>query len=162
MHEISRQIHPAILDDLGLAEALKSECLIFSDLYQTPVAFRAERVPGKLPEEVALCLYRIAQEGLRNIGKHARHAEAAVTLTGTGGGLRLSIEDAGPGTRIDPAARHGLGLISIKERARLVKGKVRVVSRPGRGTVVKVDVPLGTGAAGPMKPAARRHAASRS
>ncbi|HEY1240352.1 MAG TPA: histidine kinase, partial [Bryobacteraceae bacterium] len=123
MHEISRQLHPAILDDLGLVEALRSECLLFGEVYQSPVSFRADHVAEGLPDSVILCLYRIAQESLRNIGKHARHAAASVTLTGTNSGIKLSIEDTGPGGL---TTGKGLGLISMKERARLVNGKLRM------------------------------------
>jgi len=139
MHEISRQLHPAILDDLGLAEALRSECLLFSELYENPVRFQAENVPETVPDPVALSLYRIAQESLRNIGKHARHAAASVTLSGSGSRIKLSIEDTGPGAS---TAGKGLGLISMKERTRLVNGKLRVQSRAGRGTLVEVEIPL--------------------
>lgn len=157
MHEISRQLHPAILDDLGLVEALRGECLLFSDLYQNPVSFRADNLPEALPDSVSLCLYRIAQESLRNIGKHARHAAASVMLTATDAGIKLSIEDAGPGG-LTPGK--GLGLTGMKERARLVNGKLRVHSPSGKGTLVEIEIPLPKRTrAG--KPAAKRQAASR-
>lgn len=158
MHEISRQLHPSILDDLGLVEALRGECLLFSDLYQNPLSFRADNVPEPLPEPVSLCLYRIAQEGLRNIGKHARHAAASMTLTGSESGIRLSIEDTGPGGL---TAGKGLGLIGMKERARLVNGKLRVKSQPGKGTRVEVEIPLPHPASEVGKPTVKRQAASR-
>lgn len=157
VHEISRQLHPAILDDLGLVEALRGECLLFSDLYQNPMSFQAGDIPEPLPDPVSLCLYRIAQESLRNIGKHARHAAASVTLTGTDSGIKLSIEDKGPG---GAAAGKGLGLIGMKERARLVNGKLRVLSPPGKGTLVEIEIPLPRRAR-PRKSAAKRQAASR-
>lgn len=157
MHEISRQLHPAILDDLGLAEALRSECLLFSDLYQNPVSFQADNIPESLPDPVSLCLYRIAQESLRNIGKHARHATASVTLTGTGSGIKLSIEDRGPGGL---TVGKGLGLIGMKERARLVNGKLHVLSPPGKGTLVEIEIPLPQ-LARVTKSAVKRQAASR-
>lgn len=157
MHEISRQLHPAILDDLGLAEALRGECLLFSDLYQNPVSFQADNIPESLPDPVSLCLYRIAQESLRNIGKHARHAAASVMLTGTDSGIKLSIEDTGPG---ELTAGKGLGLISMKERARLVNGTLRMQSRPGKGTLVEVKIPLPQPREA-RKPAVKRQAASR-
>lgn len=158
MHEISRQLHPAILDDLGLAEALRGECLLFSDLYQNPVSFQAENIPEALPDPVSLCLYRIAQESLRNIGKHARHAAASVTLTATDAGIKLSIEDAGSGG-LRPGK--GLGLTGMKERARLVHGTLRVQSQPGKGTLVEVEIPLRQPARQARKPEVKRQAASR-
>lgn len=151
-HEISRQLHPAILDDLGLAEAVRGECLLFSDVYQNAMSFQADNIPEPLPDPVSLCLYRIVQEGLRNIGKHARHAAASVTLTGTDSGIKLSIEDKGPG---GATAGKGLGLIGMKERARLVNGKLRVLSPPGKGTLVEIEIPL------PRRARARKSAAKR-
>jgi len=70
IHRISRQLHPAILDDLGLAAALKNECIAFSEQYGIPTEFIPFDNPQTLPEDISLCLYRVAQESLRNIAKH--------------------------------------------------------------------------------------------
>jgi len=142
MHEIARQLHPSILEDLGLADALRSECAVFSELYGNLVTFKAENLPENVPENVALCLYRIAQESLRNAGRHAPGAPVWVHLTGGLRAIELSVKDAGPGFRRERGRVRGLGLISMEERARLVKGKFRVLSEAGRGTVVEVRVPL--------------------
>ena len=92
IHGISRQIHPAILDDLGLSAAIRSECLAFSEQYGIPAEFTSDSIPYGIPEDVALCLYRIAQESLRNIGKHAGASQVSVRLCGaskrTGAGDR--------------------------------------------------------------------------
>jgi signal transduction histidine kinase len=142
LHEISRQLHPAILEDLGLPEALHAECGVFSEVYGNPVAFSAENLPQGLPDGVTLCLYRIAQESLQNIGRHAPGAAVSVHLTAVPGEIRLSVEDTGPGFPPAAARTRGLGLISMEERVRLVKGRLRVVSRAGKGTRVEVRVPL--------------------
>ena len=92
--------------------------------------------------EVALCLFRVAQEALRNVAKHARVSTAAVELQRAGGVLQLTISDAGAGMETGRAAsKAGLGLLNIQERARLAKGRVEIRSSPGQGTVVTVQVP---------------------
>jgi len=143
VHALSRQLHPSILDDLGLVEALRSECASFSRRERIAVVYRPEVVPIGLPKEVALCVYRVAQEALRNIGKHAAVNEAWVTLAATGSELLLRVQDKGVG--FDPAdvrSQPGLGLSSMEERVRLVQANLSVTSALGRGTTVEVRVPL--------------------
>jgi signal transduction histidine kinase len=96
-----------------------------------------------LPKDVALCVYRVAQEALRNLAKHAAVNEAWVTLIGTGPELLLRVRDDGIG--FDPAGMHaepGLGLSSMQERVRLIQAHLSVTSAPGQGTTVEVRVPL--------------------
>ena len=81
VHALSRQLHPSIIDDLGLAEALRSECASFSRREGIHVEFLADNVPANLPKDIALCVYRVAQESLRNVAKHAAVREATVSLT---------------------------------------------------------------------------------
>jgi signal transduction histidine kinase len=144
MHALSRQLHPSILDDLGLVDALRSECASFSRREGIAVVYHPEAVPTPLPKDVALCLYRVAQEALRNLAKHAAVNEAWVSLLAAGPELVLRVEDKGVG--FDPAAMRsqpGLGLSSMEERARLIHAEFAVRSAPGRGTTVEVRVPLG-------------------
>jgi signal transduction histidine kinase len=146
MHALSRLLHPSILDDLGLVEALRSECASFSRREGISVVYRPEEVPAALPKDVSLCVYRVAQEALRNLAKHAAVSEAWVTLRGAGPELLLRVEDTGVG--FDPAAARpepGLGLSSMEERVRLIQGKLSVTSAPGRGTTVEVRAPLARG-----------------
>src|SRR5262249_54301282 len=136
-------LHPAILDDLGLVEALRSECASFSRREGIAVVYLPEEVPTSLPKDVALCLYRVAQEALRNIAKHAAVKEARVSLAATGSQLLLCVQDSGLG--FDPAAlrsQPGLGLSSMDERVRLIQAGLSVTSAPGQGTTVAVCVPL--------------------
>jgi two-component system, NarL family, sensor kinase len=143
IHRTSRQLHPAILEELGLVAALREECETFSQHSGIAVQFTPEGVPAALPEEVSLCLYRIVQESLHNIRKHARPNEVRVCLAGTGDGVTLQVEDSGDGFDVVEARkRGGLGLISMEERVRLVNGKFSIRSQPGSGTVVEVFVPL--------------------
>ena len=131
------------MSELGLEAALREECNRFSAQSNIPVQFTCEKLPASTPEGVSLCLYRIAQESLRNIRKHAGATEACVRLRGEEGGVSLLVEDTGNGFDIDEARKSGgLGLISMEERVRLVNGKFKIRSQPGVGTTVEVFVPL--------------------
>jgi signal transduction histidine kinase len=152
VHALSRQLHPSILDDLGLVEALRSECASFSRREGIAIAYLPEEVPTNLPKDVALCVYRVAQEALRNIAKHAAVNEAWVTLVADGPELVLRVQDKGVGFEPAragawsgdhaPARGPGLGLSSIEERVRLIQANLSIKSAPGRGTTVEVRVPL--------------------
>jgi PAS domain S-box-containing protein len=143
IHCTSRQLHPAILEELGLVAALREEFDTFARNSGIPMRFTAAELPVALPEEVSLCLYRIAQETLRNIRKHARATEVRVRLKANQDGATLAFEDIGDGFDVNEARkRGGLGLVSMEERARLVNGKFSIRSQPGNGTVVEVFVPL--------------------
>ncbi|MBI3469754.1 MAG: PAS domain-containing protein [Candidatus Solibacter usitatus] len=143
LHQISRRLHPSILYDLGLTAALKGECAAFSAQHGVPAVFTAREVPEPIAEEVALCLYRVAQEGLRNIGKHAGAKEAKVMLCGTAQGVKLTVADSGAGFNPEEArGKGGLGLVSMEERVRLVKGAFSIRSQPGKGTKIEAEAPL--------------------
>jgi PAS domain S-box-containing protein len=143
IHRISRQLHPSILDDLGLVDAIKSLCTGFSKQEDILVEFTPENLPEILPKDLSLCLYRITQEVLRNIAKHAHAKEAHVTLAGNNGSVILSIRDSGVGFDLAQARRKpGLGLASMEERVRLIHGSLSVQSEPARGTTIEVRAPL--------------------
>jgi signal transduction histidine kinase len=140
---MARRLHPSILDDLGLVKALKAECAHFSNREGIQVAFEHRDVPATLPRTLSLCLYRIAQESLRNISKHAASPDAVVDLFGAGEGqICLSVQDHGGGFSMAQADGKGLGLVSMRERARLVGGTCSVLSEPGEGTRVDVCLPV--------------------
>ena len=143
VHAISRQLHPSILDDLGLVDAIKSECNNFTQREGIVVNYKPVRVPPRVPRDIALCIYRIIQEGLRNIAKHAQATEAHVSLIGKDDALHLSIKDTGIG--FDPLQakkKTSLGLASMEERVRLIQGDFSIQSQPGQGTEIKVRAPL--------------------
>lgn len=143
VHAVSRQLHPSILDDLGLVEALRSECAAFSRREGIAVVYRPENVPATLTKEVTLCVYRVAQEALRNLAKHAAVEQAWVTLVATNTELVLTVLDQGVGFDPEGVRSHlGLGLSSMEERVRLIEAQLAVVSAPGKGTTVEVRVPL--------------------
>lgn len=141
VHALSRQLHPSILDDLGIVEALRCECASVSRREGVAVAYRSDEVAASLPKDVALCVYRVAQEALRNVVKHAGTKEARVSLMRSGRELILTVQDRGIGFDVaDARSREGLGLSSMGERVFLVRGELSIDSAPGQGTTVTVRV----------------------
>lgn len=142
--EISRQLHPSMLTDLGLEAAMRSLVTKFGLSENIKVFFRSFNVPRELPQQVGISLYRIVQEALHNISKHARAKKVRVNLSAAGKKqLRLVIQDHGVGFDSNLVRRkRGLGLISMEERARLIQGTFSVSSKAGKGTKVEVRVPL--------------------
>jgi len=144
VHSASRTLHPAVLEELGLEAALWDECDSFQQRSGISTQFIPLNVPAPLPGEVALCLYRVAQESLRNVHMHSQSPHVKVRLEGSRRGVTLRIEDAGDGFDLDAALRKsGVGLISMEERVRLAKGELTIHSTPGEGTVVTACIPLG-------------------
>jgi signal transduction histidine kinase len=143
LRRMTHQLHPAVLEHLGLVSALRSHCCEFSESEGIRIQFRAISEPVQVGPEAAGCLYRIAQEALRNVSKHARAEEAWVEIGQEGDEIRLSIVDKGTGFDAEtPKADLCLGLISMRERVRLLSGKLKIKSAPGKGTRVDVRVPL--------------------
>jgi PAS domain S-box-containing protein len=143
VHAIARRLHPSILDDLGLSKAVESECVQFANREGIDVDFRAQKIPEGLSKDIALSIYRIVQESLTNIAKHACARHVTVSLSEHEGGLHLSVQDDGLGfDAAEVRKKSGLGLSSIRERVRLVSGKHRIVPEPGKGTAIEVTVPL--------------------
>ena len=143
VHAMSRRLHPSILDDLGLPDAIASECARFQKQDSIAVNFRAEDIPREVPPDIAVCLYRIAQEGLRNISKHAGATEVTISLVCKNDTIQLTIMDNGNGFDPDRGkGKQGLGLDSMKERAHLIGGSFHIKSKPGQGTEIEVLVPL--------------------
>jgi signal transduction histidine kinase len=142
IHSLSRQLHPSILDDLGLVDALRSECQSVQQRENITVKYIAQDTPTIVPRSVALCVYRVAQEALRNVVRHARSPRASVRLVATEVELILRVRDWGVGFGPTSEGRSGLGLESMRERARLIRARLRVRSRPGEGTQITLRVPL--------------------
>ncbi len=141
IHKLSHDLHPAKLRRLGLVPAARGFCRDFGAIHDIDVRFSATNVPQSLEDDLALCLYRIIQESLRNVARHSGAASAVVELQCSGQTIQLSIADDGCG--FDPAEashKHSLGIISMKERARLVGGKLRIETSPGNGTAVIVTI----------------------
>jgi len=147
VHALSYRLHPSVLDDLGLVEALRTECDRVSRHGGMQVDFDARGVPKTLPLDTSLCLFRVAQEALSNATRHAGAHAVKVALGPSRAGLRLAVSDDGAG--FEPARRSGhasLGLASMRERVRLLEGDLDIESAPGRGTTVLAWVPAGRSA----------------
>ena len=143
VHTLSYQLHPAVLDDLGLPEALRSTCDRFAHAESIPVHFASRGLPTKLPREAALCLFRVAQEALRNVARHAQASAVEVSLMMIDGGLQLTVGDNGIG--FDPAeayARGHIGHTSMGERVKLLGGELDIDTSPGNGTLVIAWIPM--------------------
>jgi two-component system CheB/CheR fusion protein len=143
VRRIAHELHPSALDHLGLRVALRSYIREFSEREKIPVVFTPRKVPAQIPAEVASALYRIVQESLRNIAKHAGKASVKITLTGGSNQLSMSIRDNGIGfDALSAQGKGGLGLVSMRERTRLVHGDFSLETLPGRGVTITIRVPL--------------------
>ena len=143
VHAMSYRLHPSVLDDLGLVEAVRAECDRVARHGSLRVDLDVGGVPDALPGGVPLCLFRIAQEALSNSARHAHASAVNVHLGCEGEGLKLSISDNGNGfDPWGPRDHVSLGLASMRERVRLVHGELDIESSDGRGTTVTAWVPV--------------------
>ena len=143
VHRLSHRLHPSKLDHLGLAAALESLCREMSDHQDITIEFHQDGFPALLSQDITLCIFRIAQETLRNVIKHSGAGAVRVTLRKTFQAIHLRVSDNGCGFDYDsPKITKGLGLISMRERLRLVGGEISIRSQTGRGTRIDVLVPL--------------------
>jgi signal transduction histidine kinase len=143
LRELSHRLHPQILDDLGLERALRELCETFEERHFITVRFSTRNVPAQIPVPIAIALYRIVQESLQNIKKHAAATAVHIALFGGATNIEMSIRDDGTG--FDPQTRRngtGLGLISMAQRAKLIGGVFEIKSNLNRGTRIHVSVPL--------------------
>lgn len=146
VQRLSHQLHTSKLEHLGLVAALGGLCRELSKQHAIQIDFLHRHVPKSIPKDSALCLFRIAQEALRNMGKHSSARVVQLELSGTPDSLRLCLSDSGVG--FDPASvgnKGGLGLISMQERVRGVGGDLSIESQPSRGTRITARVPLAQG-----------------
>ena len=139
IHYLSRQLHPSTLGT-GLGSALRTLCEGIERQHGLKVLVTCRNVPDAVPGDDALCLYRIAQEAMSNIVKHSHAKEARLALTGTAEHLELHISDQGCGFEYDAERERGLGLLSMRERLRLVGGTIRIRTGLG-GTEIVAQVP---------------------
>jgi signal transduction histidine kinase len=141
VRQMSQLLRPTILDDFGLEAGLRWLAEGFAARTGIEVAVDSS-YSGRLPDETETHLFRISQEALTNIARHAGAKHVQMKLTSSGGEIRLSIQDDGCGLSDAPAGGRGLGLIGIRARARSAGGDVTVRSRPGQGVLIEVRVPL--------------------
>ena len=142
VHRMSYELHPAKLEQLGLEAALRGFCREINSLHSVNVTFEPHDVPWHLPRDIALCLYRIAQESLWNAVKHSGASKVLVKLDLDRAAIRLRVVDDGCGFNVDaPRRKSSLGLLSMRERARSVNGTVGVCSFPAEGTSIEARIP---------------------
>jgi PAS domain S-box-containing protein len=146
LQTLSHELHSSKLEYLGIAAAMRGFCKQFSEQQDVEIDFRSHDLPGSLPPDVSLCLFRVMQEALHNSAKHsgARHVE--VRLWGTPDEIHLTVRDSGAGFDSETAKeRPGLGLVSMQERLKLVQGSFSVESQAKRGTTIHARVPFNSG-----------------
>jgi PAS domain S-box-containing protein len=141
LHNLSHELHPSKLQALGLLSALGSLCRDVSQQRNVTVRFAHGTVPGDIDSDVSLCLYRITQEALHNVARHSEAEEAEVYLTADCDQLTLRVADSGVGFDLQ-RVHAGLGLVSMRERAALLRGQVAVETSPGHGARIEVRVPM--------------------
>jgi len=140
---LSHQLHPSILDNLGLVIALRSFCREISEQTGVAVEFTYRKIPDALPRDISLALFRIAQEALHNAVRHSGQKHFEVDLQGKFDGIELDVRDQGVGFDIATAkTMAGLGLVSMRERVHLVNGTMNIDSKPNAGTRIHVSVPF--------------------
>jgi signal transduction histidine kinase len=146
IHSISHQLHSSKLEYLGIEAAMRGFCKETGEKQGVEIHFANENVPAGVPRDVSICLFRVSQEALSNAMKHSGVRHFEVCLQGAPGGIRLRVSDLGVGFDIESGnGQRGLGLISMRERLRLVQGTLSIRTTPGGGTTIDAFVPI-TGA----------------
>jgi signal transduction histidine kinase/ABC-type uncharacterized transport system substrate-binding protein len=142
LHSLSHRLHSSTLDTLGLVTGLKSLCKEFGAKQGIEVDFTSEDIPRSVRPDVALCLFRITQEGLQNLKKHSGAKKAHLSVRHVGNRLLLSLRDEGTGFDANKMEKPGLGILSMRGRARVLGGEFEIHSKPGEGTRIDVWVPF--------------------
>ena len=146
IQSLSHELHSAKLQYLGIAGAMRGFCREFGEQQKVEIDFQTHDLPSPLSADISLCLFRVLQEALHNSAKHSgvRHFEAR--LWGTSDEIHLTVKDSGVGLDRELAkASQGLGLISMEERLKLLKGTLSIESQPKFGTTIHACVPLTSG-----------------
>ncbi len=143
VQSLSHELHSSKLDHLGVVAAVRAFCREFAKQHNVVIDFTDQNVPPRLPKDISLCLFRVAQEALHNAVKYSGTDKFTVDLSAIPGEVRLQVTDAGKGFNIEAAKKNpGLGLVSMQERVNLVHGRFAIESKPGRGTKILAFVPL--------------------
>ena len=143
LHSLSHRLHSSTLESLGLVAGVGAFCKEFAEQQGIQVDFAHENVPHGISEDAALCIFRIAQEGLRNIKRHSGADRAEVRLEGLGDKLHLSVADPGRGFDVNKRSpQSGIGIRSMKERLRFLGGNLELHSRPMAGTRIDAWLPF--------------------
>lgn len=146
IRDLAMGLRPSMLDDLGLAPALEWQGREFSRHTGVPAVVTVDGSLDALPEAHRTCIYRIVQEALTNCAKHAKAKNVSVDIHGLGEQVEAVIHDDGGG--FNPSSRAGgLGLLGIEERVQELEGTLRIISQPGKGTTLRVQIPIKQGEA---------------
>jgi signal transduction histidine kinase len=143
VRRLAVELRPAVLDDFGLAPALERLTESFAEQTDIRIDFRSALGDMRLPSEVETALYRVVQESLTNIVKHAKADQVSVSLARKNATVAAVIEDNGAGFDSRRVREEAIGLLGMRERLALLDGRLEVESRPGAGTTVVAEVPLG-------------------
>jgi len=144
VQSLSHQLHSSKLDYLGIVAAIRGFCSEFSKQHEVSIEFTDRNVPGNLPKNVSLCLFRVTQEALHNALKYSGVGQFFVEISGMADEIQLVVRDEGVGFDVEKVrTNRGLGLVSMQERVHLVLGSFSIESQPGMGTTVLVVVPFG-------------------
>jgi signal transduction histidine kinase len=143
LHRLSRRLHPSQLEYIGLTPALSNLCEEYTRQSGMTIELASANVPDTLPPDVVICLYRVAQEAIRNAVKHSGAARVQLDLSMSGDHIRLSVQDEGRGFAGSTCEGGvGLGLVSMAERIGSIGGAWSVTSEIDRGTRIEASVPL--------------------
>jgi signal transduction histidine kinase len=143
VHSLSHQLHSSKLDYLGVVPAIRGLCNEVCKQCDVSIEFKHENVPTRLPENVSVCLFRVAQEALHNAVKYSGMRQFEVAVRARANEVELVVSDAGNGFDVKEATTNrGLGLVSMQERVHLIRGRFSVESRPGSGTRIVAAAPL--------------------
>jgi signal transduction histidine kinase len=143
LHTLSHDLHSSKLEILGLPRSVSSFCREFSKQHQIQIDFDQVALPETIPPETALCLFRVVQEGIQNANKHSRASQVEVRLIGSPAGISLILSDNGIGFDLSQDyTTNGIGILSMKERARMLFGTCEIRSAPMKGTQITVNIPI--------------------
>jgi len=147
VHRLAMELRPKTLDDLGLVSALRWYAHEWARSLNLSIDFQAQGIKDRLPPAIEIVLYRVLQEALTNVAKHAQARRVRIRLEQAGDRIRASVEDDGQGFDVHALLHsgdraRGLGLFGMQERMSLVGGSFAIESAPGRGTIVRVEAPL--------------------
>jgi signal transduction histidine kinase len=146
IQSLSHELHSAKLQYLGIAAAMRGFCREFGEQQKVEIDFQAHDLPSLVSPDTSLCFYRVLQEALHNSAKHSGVRRFEVRLWGTPDEIHLTVRDSGAGFEREAAKEsRGLGLISMEERLKLLKGTLSIESQSKRGTTIHARVPLGSG-----------------
>ncbi len=143
---LSRELHSTKLEYLGIVATMRDLCRELGEQTKVKIDFKSQDLPSSLPPDISLCLFRVLQESLRNAVKHSGARQVEVRLRGTPDEIHLAVSDGGVGFDSQAAKKsRGLGLISMEERLKILKGTLSIESQPKCGTTIHARVPLSSG-----------------